>query len=125
MSRRDLERHQTSRNRCPPIYTKKDKPIKCHLCESSFRRNEYMKKHLIRCHFKCHLCGEFFRHKTELSRHLTAHAEDRSDGTEQAKKSSYRCYYCPLAFSTKGSLSSHEFVHTDPNYSIIYFEKEA
>ena len=96
--------------------------IKCDTCSKSFLTQRELNRHRKS---SPHVHGEFFRHKTKLNRHLNAHTENRSDGTEQAKESSYQCYYCPLAFSTMGSLSSHEFVHTDPNLSIISFEKEA
>ena len=99
------------------------KTFKCHMCLSKFScksdLNIHVQKHVDGTPLTCPLCQYNFLDQKQLIAHMKI-----LDGTvtcdtvvrrANIEGKPNQCYFCPLAFSTKGLLSSHERVHTHPN----------
>merc|ERR1711874_410572 len=82
------------------------KPFKCNYCEDSFRRKDYLKKHVDGIHekskpSKCSDCEGSFSRKEDLKRHVNrVHLKIKA-----LKKAS--CTKCKASFEQKSHLDNH------------------
>jgi len=86
----------------------------CNLCKKEFKKMGTAKMHFVNSHrkkdlkkkssFKCQftLCNKVFDNKEDRKmHHIFAHPDEKM----------FTCKSCPLKFSTKSSLSSHNIIH--------------
>lgn len=88
--------------------------IKCSYCDEIFTTTISLLNHLDQSHdektlFKCEKCGRFFsmlilKQIHMLQQHLDEHTVDNKP---------FVCKICKKGFGTKGSLRSHEEIHSD------------
>nr|CAD7572296.1 unnamed protein product [Timema californicum] len=79
-----------------------DRPYKCNVCSSSFKKKQYLKVHSI-IHtgerpFQCPHCDKSFRQKTHLNNHVSIHTGIKP----------FKCRLCELSFRQKQHLKKHE-----------------
>ena len=83
----------------------RNKPFKCTKCDKTFRRIEYLKRH-VKVHveqklFKCDQCTKQYTTKKGLEYHLLVHTGERS----------FKCEICNKTYKSIGSLRRHFKIH--------------
>jgi len=113
--------------------TVKWKPVKCDLCDMTFRIVGALREHRINIHTKdfkreCSTCGKGFLYQVHLDRHMLTHTGARphkceecgksfsNDGTlinhmKSHKEPTFACHLCDIAFNRKSYLKSHLQLH--------------
>ena len=84
-----------------------EKPFHCSECGERFRRNSYLKRHMISQHkedseYMCSFCGKAFVDTHTLNEHVRSHTGDKP----------FKCSECGKGFPRRGSWRLHMRIHT-------------
>ena len=106
-----------------------DRKYSCNFCETKFRRNDHLKKHIFRCHksntskislnsteddtitFKCTICSKEFFAEESLKRHMKVHfprgLKQHIPSESTSRLNSMNCEVCGKEFTEVSDLRRH------------------
>lgn len=117
---------------------------KCSQCCASFRNEDFLKKHFLKCHqlsksgtrwntqgtrgitppYQCSECSKYFKSKTAVQKHIELHhtskKNPRSNGNNQTLQA-FKCDKCNMSFRSDQFLQKH----VCPNVSMANAEKSS